>query len=70
MLSILRHKNAVVSRSKREMIGQACELRPCYTAQFLQQLVALQVAEELRGVTGYLGNLQRIIFCCAQRCTK
>ena len=32
--------------------------------------VALQVAEELRGVTGFLGNLQRIFFCCAQRCTK
>ena len=32
--------------------------------------VSLQVAEELRGVTGYLGNLQRVLFCCAKRCTK
>ena len=39
--------------------------RPCYAAQFLlsnvrRNTVALQVAKELRGVTGHPGNLQRI----------
>ena len=39
--------------------------RPCYAAEFLlsnvrRNTVALQVAKELRGVTGHPGNLQRI----------
>ena len=56
------------NRIARETEGPVT-LRNFYS-NLQRNTVALQAAEEVRGVTGYLGNLQRIFFCCAQRCTK